>query len=134
MLEQGKVKNKNLLQLIHDGAHKFYNDPEKGWNAALERYRGAQAKVEEARATWSAFLSGREPPLSIEDAPEEVYRNQSKGGTFEVILPAINEGGCRAKPRAEIHEPEDNLRGAPGYHNDRLACILSHVENGAVVE
>eukprot|EP00976_Prorocentrum_cordatum_P039878 810271-Prorocentrum_minimum.AAC.1 len=91
VLEQGVVRNKNLLQLIHDGAHEFYPDPENGWNAVLRKYREAQAKVEEARATWFAFLSGREPPLSIADAPEEIYRNPTKGGTFAVILPGINE-------------------------------------------
>eukprot|EP00959_Pyramimonas_sp_CCMP1952_P327614 6858515-Pyramimonas_sp.AAC.1 len=44
VLEQGVVKNKNLLQLIHDGAHEFYSDPDNGWDAVLRKYREAQAK------------------------------------------------------------------------------------------
>eukprot|EP00976_Prorocentrum_cordatum_P014789 296028-Prorocentrum_minimum.AAC.1 len=44
VLEQGTVRNKNLLQLLDEGARKFYPDPDNGWDVSLKKFRETRDK------------------------------------------------------------------------------------------
>eukprot|EP00959_Pyramimonas_sp_CCMP1952_P116860 2442764-Pyramimonas_sp.AAC.1 len=99
VLDQGVIPNKELRQLLDATAREFYpaneEHPDHGWDFALQAWREAQERAQDAYNTWAAYLPGSEPPLNIKkDTPRELplYR-----GLSDSSLAGLTGGGNFAK-------------------------------------